>query len=54
MQQTLSAKRLAREGYFDPGVVSGLVEAHLSGRENLRKELFSLMVFQLWLSRMLL
>lgn len=52
--ELLSPRRLAREGYFDPEAVHSLVEAHLSGRANLRKELFNLMVFELWLSRYLL
>lgn len=54
MLELLSPRRLAREGILDPEVVRTLVEAHLSGRENLRKELFNLMVFELWMSRYLL
>lgn len=54
MLELLSPRRLAREGTFDPEAVRALVEAHLSGRANLRKELFNLMVFELWLSRYLL
>ncbi len=52
--ETLSPRRLEREGFLDPKTVSALVEAHLSGRANLRKELFNLMVFEMWLSRYIL
>jgi len=54
LKRTLDKKRLSCEGFFDAEKVWKLVEEHLSGRKNLRKELFNLMVFELWLSRYLL
>lgn len=52
--ELLDPKRLKKEGFLDPQAVTRLVDAHLSGRANLRKELFNLMVFQMWLSRYIL
>ena len=54
VREVLSPRRLAREGYFRPEVVERLVELHQNRRANLRKELFSLITFELWLSRYLL
>ncbi len=54
MLELLNPRRLAREGFLDAPAVQTLVEAHLSGKANLRKELFNLMVFEMWLSRYLL
>lgn len=54
LREVLAPRKIAREGYFRPEVVTGLVDLHRSGRANLRKELFSLLVFELWLSRYLL
>ncbi len=50
----LAPAKIAKEGYFRPEAVSHLVAAHLSGAANVRKELYSLLVFELWLSRYLL
>lgn len=47
----LSGPRLAREGLVRPQAVASLVEAHLSGRSDHRKELYNLLVLELWLSR---
>lgn len=47
----LSGPRLAREGLIRPQAVASLVEAHLSGRSDHRKELYNLLVLELWLSR---
>lgn len=54
MEETLAPRRLSREGFLDPIPVRALVEAHLSGKANFRKELFNLMVFEMWVSRFLL
>lgn len=54
VEEHLSGDRLRREGFFDPEAVRGIVEAHLAGRRNHRKEIYPLLVFQLWLSRHLL
>jgi len=54
VEETLSVERLRREGLFEPEAVRALVEGHLSGRRNHRKEIYPLLVFQLWQSRYLL
>jgi asparagine synthase (glutamine-hydrolysing) len=54
LDEHLAPSKIAREGYFRPEAVSRLVAAHLSGAANVRKELYSLLVFELWLSRHLL
>lgn len=51
VREMLAPGRIAREGFLDPTAVSALVDGHLSGRADFRKELFSLLVFELWLSR---
>ena len=50
----LAPAKIAKEGYFRPAAVSPLVAAHLPRAPNVRKDLFSLLVFELWLSRYLL
>lgn len=47
--EVLSVGRVRREGFFDPGVVRGLVEEHLAGRRDNRKQLWTLFAFQMWL-----
>jgi asparagine synthase (glutamine-hydrolysing) len=54
LEEHLAPSKIAREGFFRPEVVSGLLASHLSGAANVRKELYSLLVFELWLSRYLL
>jgi asparagine synthase (glutamine-hydrolysing) len=44
----LSAERLRQQGLFDPREVERLVSDHLSGRRGLHKELWTLLMFQLW------
>ncbi|HOI10441.1 MAG TPA: asparagine synthase (glutamine-hydrolyzing) [Myxococcota bacterium] len=51
MREHLSAPRLAREGLLRPEAVEALVAAHLSGRADHRKELYNLLVLELWMSR---
>jgi asparagine synthase (glutamine-hydrolysing) len=51
LEEHLSPARIAREGLLRPEAVTALVEAHQSGRADHRKELFNLLVFELWLSR---
>ena len=53
VEEVLAPDRIAEEGFFRPEAVTALVDAHLSGRANLRKELFNLITFELWLSRYL-
>ena len=44
----LSPERLRKQGLFDPACVSGMLERHLAGAANHRKELWTLLTFQLW------
>jgi asparagine synthase (glutamine-hydrolysing) len=47
----LSERRLRRQGLFDPGCVTRLIEDHFEGRRDNRKALWTLLVFQLWHER---
>ena len=49
MLEVLSPERLAREGFFRPEVVTGLIGEHLAGRRDNRKQLWTLFAFQAWL-----
>jgi asparagine synthase (glutamine-hydrolysing) len=44
----LSPERIAREGFFDPGSVKRLIDDHLGGRRDNRKQLWTLFAFELW------
>jgi len=48
MLSVLAPDRLSREGFFEPGVVRGLIDDHLAGRRDNRKQLWTLFAFQLW------
>ncbi|WP_165067452.1 asparagine synthase (glutamine-hydrolyzing) [Desulfovibrio sp. ZJ200] len=48
MEDLLSAEHLRRQGIFHPRAVRALMDAHISGRADLRKPLWTLLVFQLW------
>ncbi len=50
-RETLSAETLARQGWLDPGVVTGLLDDHCSGREDLSRQLWGLIAFTLWFDR---
>lgn len=47
----LSENRLRRQGLFQPAYVTQLLEAHHSRRQDNRKLLWTLLVFQLWYER---
>ncbi len=49
MEDLLGERALAAQGLFAPAAVRALVDAHCSGRADLRKPLWTLMVLQLWL-----
>ena len=51
MLEVLSPSNLAREGLFDPGVTSTIVNDHLQGKRDNRKQLWTLFVFELWHQR---
>ncbi|MDD5110214.1 MAG: asparagine synthase (glutamine-hydrolyzing) [Patescibacteria group bacterium] len=50
-QDLLSADALRHQGIFQPAVVQRLLSDHLDGRADNRKELWTLMCFQLWWQR---
>jgi Asparagine synthase len=39
---------LTRQGYFRPEVVERVLDAHVSGREDLSRQLWGLLAFTLW------
>ncbi len=47
----LSPARLARHGFVDPGFVAGIVREHVERRRNRSRELYLLLVFELWYDR---
>ena len=48
MRSVLSPERIAREGFFEPGAVARLIDDHLNGRRDNRKQLWTLFAFELW------
>jgi asparagine synthase (glutamine-hydrolysing) len=48
MREVLSAEGVRRDGFFDAGVVDGLVADHVAGRRDNRKQLWTLFAFQMW------
>ncbi|MBD5626828.1 MAG: asparagine synthase (glutamine-hydrolyzing) [Desulfovibrio sp.] len=49
MDELLGERALKEQGLFEPKAVRRLVEAHCSGRADLRKPLWTLVVLELWL-----
>jgi asparagine synthase (glutamine-hydrolysing) len=47
-RETLSADTLRRQGYFEPRVVERVIDDHVSGREDLSRQLWGLLAFTLW------
>jgi asparagine synthase (glutamine-hydrolysing) len=48
MLSVLSPERIARKGFFEPSAVARLIDDHLAGRVDNRKQLWTLFVFDLW------
>jgi len=48
IDRLLSREYLARQDIFNPSAVEAMVRSHMERRHNFRKELFSLLIFQLW------
>src|SRR5438445_8568482 len=48
MLTVLAPDRLSREGFFEPRAVRELIDDHLAGRRDNRKQLWTLFAFQLW------
>jgi len=51
LRDELQPARLARHGFFEPAFVGRLLEEHEQRRRNRSRELFLLLVFELWYSR---
>lgn len=49
--QELAERKIRKEGILDPNAVSQLVNEHLSGRFDRRKQLWTLLVFETWMGR---
>jgi asparagine synthase (glutamine-hydrolysing) len=47
-EKLLSEESLVKQGLFDKQFVNGIKERHYSGKENNRKLLWNLMIFQEW------
>ena len=50
-REVLSAARVREQGWFDPEVVTAIVDRHVSGREDLSRQIWGLMAFSLWHER---
>jgi len=48
MLSVLAPDRLSAQGFFEPRVVRELIDDHLAGRRDNRKQLWTLFAFQLW------
>jgi asparagine synthase (glutamine-hydrolysing) len=48
MLAVLSEERIASEGFFEPAAVGRLIDDHLEGRRDNRKQLWTLFAFELW------
>jgi asparagine synthase (glutamine-hydrolysing) len=47
-RETLSAETLTRQGFFRPEAVTAVLERHVSGKEDLSRQLWGLLAFTLW------
>ncbi len=47
-RDVLAADRLRRQGFFEPETVARILDDHLSGREDLSRQLWGLLAFTLW------
>ncbi|HKG44480.1 MAG TPA: asparagine synthase (glutamine-hydrolyzing) [Gaiellaceae bacterium] len=50
-RETLSADTLRRQGFFRPEAVTAALDSHVSGREDLSRQLWGLLAFTLWYER---
>src|SRR5437773_1992914 len=48
MLSVLSPEQIKRKGYFDEAVVGRLIDDHLAGRRDNRKQLWTLFAFEMW------
>jgi asparagine synthase (glutamine-hydrolysing) len=49
-EELLSPDRIRREGFLDPKYVTMLFQDHLAGRKDNRKQLWTLLIWELWLN----
>jgi asparagine synthase (glutamine-hydrolysing) len=47
-REALSPETIQRQGFFEPRVVSRLLEAHVTGQEDVSRPLWGLLMFTLW------
>jgi asparagine synthase (glutamine-hydrolysing) len=47
-RDVLSRETIERQGYFDPGPVTRLIDQHVAGKEDLSRQLWGLIAFTLW------
>ncbi|HEX8647519.1 MAG TPA: asparagine synthase (glutamine-hydrolyzing) [Thermoleophilaceae bacterium] len=47
-REVLSPEAIRRQGYFEPAAVTRVLDRHVSGREDLSRQLWGLMSFALW------
>ena len=50
-RDVLSPERVRAQGYLDPGAVTAVIDEHVSGREDLSRNLWGLVTLSLWLER---
>ncbi|HUL29069.1 MAG TPA: asparagine synthase (glutamine-hydrolyzing) [Thermodesulfobacteriota bacterium] len=50
-EDMLSSDRIRREGFFNPEYVARLLQDHLFNKKDNRKQLWTLLVWELWLNR---
>jgi asparagine synthase (glutamine-hydrolysing) len=50
-REVLSPERIREQGWFDPGVVTAILDRHVARREDLSRQLWGLMAFSLWHDR---
>lgn len=48
LEEMFSEKRLKQQGFFNPSYVRQLMDDHLEGRQDQRKLLWTLLMFELW------
>lgn len=49
LREELHPEKLRREGFFAPAVVTRIIDEHVSGQHDHRKQLWTLLVFEKWL-----
>jgi asparagine synthase (glutamine-hydrolysing) len=50
-RETLAPETLVRQGYLQPKPVARILDDHISGREDLSRQIWSLLAFTLWHER---